>query len=314
MAAQPPDADGRWLRPSRSVPAEPRWGHATGLQVGLHPLRGPRGLLRVFAPYLDHPRDRLVNFVAIEPIPAGATERGYSELEHSRLDNAPGKRFWSTDDLEDAAPQPPEHPARGVLETVDGVEHLRVFVQVEPFDNGASVVVRLSFRADRPHEVGLAMWRRENSAPLDYCVATATMGNFARLRRLQLADRVVMPDELWPDYAGEHFAPHARFGLAELTRDEHGDAVVRATPDELAPQLAEYAPGTAEHWKYVGRRARQTWRAPAPDPRLEALVNGRRVYWASTTPIPGGMSYENVELLEPFRPGREFVFGIDPIG
>jgi hypothetical protein len=77
----PPDTDGVWLRAADAAPAEPRWGFADGLQVGLHPLRGPRGLLRIYAPYLGHPRDRLLNFIAIEPIPQGATERGYSELE-----------------------------------------------------------------------------------------------------------------------------------------------------------------------------------------------------------------------------------------
>lgn len=313
MGLRIPDVDGRWLRPSPHAPAEPRWGHPAGLQVGLHPLGGPRGLLRIYAPYLDHPRDRLVNFVAVEPIPAGTTQRGFSELEPSSLDDAPGKRFWSTDGLDDPQPRPADRPARGVVETVDGVEYLRFFVQVERFDNGASVVVRVSFRADEPHEVGLAAYRRPDSAALDYCVLTATMGNFARLRQLHLAQRIVTPAQLWPDFSGSDFASHARFALSELARDDDGAAVVSATPDEADPWHATYAPDTHEHWKYVGKRARQTWRAHAPDPRLEMLVNGRFAYWASTSPIPGGTSYENFELLEPFTQGREFVLRIDPL-
>ncbi|UUT36299.1 hypothetical protein [Microbacterium elymi] len=80
-----------WLRPVAGAgPREPRWGHPDGMQIGLHPLAGPRGLIRVFTPYLDQPRDRLVNFIAIEPVPAGQAERGYSELERSRLDDTPG--------------------------------------------------------------------------------------------------------------------------------------------------------------------------------------------------------------------------------
>ena len=43
------------------------------------------------------------------------------------------------------------------------------------------------------------------------------------------------------------------------------------------------------------------------------LVSGRYCYWASEAPIPGGISYENFELLEPFRQGATFVFGIEPV-
>ena len=306
-----PDTEGPWLRPSAVTPAEPRWGHGDGLQVGLHPLRGPRGLLRIYAPYLDHPRDRLVNFIAVEPITSGATERGYSELEPSRIDPVAGKRFWSADSPDDATPVPGDRPARGILENVDGVDHLRVFVLVERFDNGADVYVRLSFRADRPHEVGLAVHRREESATLDDCILTATMGNFARLRHLHLAHRIVTPAELWPDLEGVHFAPHARFAATELARNGVGDVVVGATPDEADPQNAEYSADTHEDWKYYGKPAIQTWRVESPDPGLEALVNGRRAYWASASPIPGGTSYENLELVEPFRRGREFFFSIE---
>jgi hypothetical protein len=33
----------------------------------------------------------------------------------------------------------------------------------------------------------------------------------------------------------------------------------------------------------------------------------------SASPIPGGTAYENVELVEPFRQGRELFFGIEPL-
>lgn len=308
-----PEIDGPWVRPSAIAPAEPRWGHAQGIQVGLHPLPGPRGLLRIFAPYLLHPRERLVNFVAVEPIPAGQTERGFSELEPSALDDAPGKRLWSTDYPDDAAPRRDTDAARGRLETVDGVEHLSVVIGVEPFDNGADVWLRLDFREDRPHEFGLSTHRRAGSARLDYCVLTATMGNFARLRRLQLADETITPDDLWPHFEGDRFTEHGRFPLARMRRTPDGAAEVSATPDEAEPHSAVYAPGTAEHWKYFGRRAVQTWRAPEPSDDLEVLVNGRRAYWASSSPIPGGTSYENFELVEPFREGAQYFFGIEPL-
>ncbi len=305
-----PVTDAGWLRPAAERPAEPRWGHPDGIQVGLHPLRGPRGLLRIYTPYLDHPRDRLLNFLAVEPIPAGETKRGYSELEHSALDDAPGKRFWSADRLEDDAPRDPTDPAAGVIEEIAGVERLTVWVHSERFDNGAEVSVRVRFRADRPHEVAVAGFRRPGSAELASCVLTATMGNFARLRRLHLRDRVATPAELWPEFSGPHFADHARFGVDELTQRD-GSVVVFATTDEVAPHQAVYADDTHAHWHYVGNRAVQGWRVEDPSPDLQVLVNARWAYWASTSPIPGGVSFENFEVLEPFRDGQEFVFWVE---
>jgi hypothetical protein len=219
----------------------------------------------------------MINFIAIEPIARGADERGLSELEHSKLDDVRGKRFWSADDLMDPTPRQPTQPARGVIETVDGVEHLRVFVLAEPFENGAHVAVRLTFRADRPYDVGLATYAHPDSAELNHCIVTATMGNYARLRQLHLADRVVTPSELWPEYQGNDFTPHARFPLADLQRTLEGDAFAIATPSETHPQQAEYAWGTRQHWRYQGQVARQRWQVADPDPKLEALVNGRRV-------------------------------------
>lgn len=307
-----PVIEGPWLRPNKERPAEPRWGFTDGLQVGIHPLGGPRGLLRVYAPYLDHPRDRLINFIAVEPIVAGQETRGLSELERSHLDDAHGKRFWSADSPADRSSQQSNAPARGVIETVDGVEQLTVYILVERFENGAHVYLQLRFRADRPHEVGIATFRHEDSAPLDYCIVTATMGNFARLRQLHLAEQIVTPAELWPDYNGDHFTPHATFPLDRLRRTDAGDAIVAATTDEADPTAAKYHPATNRHWKYAGKRAVQSWRASDPAEQLAALVNGRRVYWASQAPIPGGMSFENFELKEPFKQGREFVFDIEP--
>ena len=316
-----PEPDGIWLRPASTFPAEPRWGHPRGIQVGISPIPGPNGLLRIFAPYLDHPRERLVNFIAIEPVPRGHTERGFSELEQSSLDEPRGKRFWSTDTgtgtaanpADVAAPRLGEEPARGTIETIDGVEYLRVYIGVERFDNGAHVYLSVTFRADRPHEFAIAAYAHDDSVPLDFCLVTATMGNFSRLRRLHLAGRTVTSHELWPDFEGSHFADHYRFPLEELTRNDAGDAIVSATPDETAPHAAVYGDDVAQHWKYFGKRASQTWRVESPHPDLEVLVNGRAAYWASTSPIPGGISFENFELLEPFSSGREFYFSIEPL-
>lgn len=305
--------DDGWLRPAAGEGRrEPRWGHPDGMQLGLHPSSGPRGLLRLFTPYLDQPRDRLLNFVAIEPIPLSQTERGYSELETSGLDGVPGLRLWSADDPADATPRDPAQPSRGRITVVAGVERLEVDILSERFANGAHVWVRVGFRKDRPHEVTLAAFSRDGSAELASCILSATMGNWARLRVLQLDGRDAFAGELWPEYRDSGFAEHARFGIGELRRV--GDAVeVSALPDERTPWLAEYAPGTRDHWRYVGRRAAQTWRAEDPDPALVVQVNGRHTYWMSDDPIPGGIAFENFELVEPFRQGREFTFAAEPL-
>lgn len=304
--------EGRWLRPPTAGGAEPRWGHADGLQVGLHPTPGPRGLLRIFTPYLDHPRERLVNFIAVEPIPAGCVERGFSELEPSTIDaGEQGKRFWSSDAPTDG-PRDPLVPARGVIEQVDGVEALTVWIGVERFDNGADVRVRVRFRADRPHEVEVAGFATESSVPLRHLILTATMGNWARLRRLKLGQRMVEPRLLWPDFSGTAFTEHARFRLGELARDGT-TAVVSAIGDEDDPWSVRYAPDTAEHWRFLGRRARQSWRVDDPHPDLEVLVNARWSYWASSSEIPGGPAFENFEIVEPFRQGAAYRFAVEPL-
>ncbi|MVA76219.1 hypothetical protein GC722_09305 [Auraticoccus sp. F435] len=289
-----------WIRPEPG--GAPRWGHREGLSVGLPPLLGPRGLLRVYAPYLGHEPERMVNYVAVEPRPRRRWRRGFSELERSRLDDDQGLRLWTGED----GPDP------GTVAEVDGVATLTVLVHCERFANGAEVDVRVRFRADRPHEVELAAAARPGSAPLASCVLTATMGNYARLRTLRLADGPVGAGQLWPRHRGRRFTRRARFGLDRLPRDADGCAVVAVTGDEPDPAAAVYAPGVAAHWHWHGLPAEQAWVVPDPHPRLVAAVNGRVTYWASDAPIPGGVAFENVEVVEPYRPLRPLRFRVEP--
>lgn len=299
-----------WLRPSDSPSSPPRWGHADGMQIGIPPLPGPRGLLRVYTPYLGHTENRLVNFIAIEPIVQGDDKRGYSELEPSALDPGQnGKRLWALDRPGDS---PSARLTAGVIEDVDGVETLTIWIGVERFDNGADVRVRVRFRADRPHEVEVAGFTTDESAPLDALILTATMGNWARLRVLELADLPVTPAELWPGFSGTGFAEHARFPLSELRRE--GDAaVISAIGDEEDPWSVSYSADTAEHWHFLGERARQTWIVDDPHPDLEVLVNARWAYWASASPIPGGPAFENFEIFEPYREGASYRFRVEAL-
>jgi hypothetical protein len=314
-----PEQDGIWIRPANDGPAQAIWGFENGIRVGLAPMLGPRGLLRIYAPYLGHKDDKMINFIALEPVVAGQDQRGFSELEKSTLDGVQGKRFWSSNDSLITDPLPVEFPARGVIEGTGGTsgeraETLTVFIFSEPFDNGAKVYVRLRFFEDRPYEVELTAYARKDSKELDYFILTATMGNFARLRTLCLNDSTKSSLELWPDYTDDHFTGHDITAIDAMIKDQSGAAYFIAAPDEVKPQNAIYAPDTNNHWKYYGKIATQYWYCPEPTSELTGLVNGRYTYWASQSPIPGGISFENFEFKEPFRHGAIYVFGVSPVG
>jgi hypothetical protein len=71
--------------------------------------------------------------------------------------------MWSVDQPGEWSPRDPIHPARGVIEKKDGIETLTVYVGVEEFRSGAAVFLRLTFRADRPHEVQIATFTQPQS-------------------------------------------------------------------------------------------------------------------------------------------------------
>lgn len=307
------DAGKVWVRPSSEHPTQPLWGHADGLRVGLWPMTGPRGLLRVYAPYLGHAEDRMINYIAIEPVIQGSMTRSFSELEVSHLDDVDGLCFWSADSPNDAEPRDPTEPARGIIGYDGGVETLTVTIFIEPYRSGAKVVLSLTFRADRPHEVGISTYTAEDSEPLSACIVTATMGSYARLRTLHLREgTIVQAGKLWPGFEGSDFTSHACFTLDEMLMTANGQALFVATPDEADPEVAEYAPRTFIGWEYYGQVATQSWRSEDPHPLVRGCVNGRTEYWASRSPIPGGIAFENFELIEPFREGATFWFGVIP--
>jgi len=301
-----------WLRAGVTAKT-PLWGFRDGIQVGLWPADiegrdqgGPRGLFRIGYPIKDDGRTPgLVNFVAVEPIVQG--HRGFSELEPSGQDDKPGKWFWSG-----PATQPKEGLDPGVLEEKDAVERLSVTIHIEPFRNGARPIVDLTFRSDRPGEVAFTLHAAPESAPMETCVLTATMGNYMRLRRLHLRDHMVQPKDLWPDYTGVGFTADAYFASHLLPRTEVGDLLACATTEETDPHAVPPDP-RAPWWQYRGNfPLTQYWRKPLGTWKeaLRLRVNGRRVYWAGEVPIPGGMAYENFDLVEPFAEGQVFVFGL----
>src|SRR5690554_4283912 len=130
-----PIENGNWIQPSSDFPSQPVWGHVDGIRVGLSPMPGPRGLIRIYTPYLGHKDGKMVNFLALEPIVKGQEMRSFSELEMSGLDGVRGKRFWSAVDSLSVVPQPIEHPVPGKIEEEGDRETLTVFVFSEPFES-----------------------------------------------------------------------------------------------------------------------------------------------------------------------------------
>ena len=265
----------------------------------------PRGLIRLFSPVLEGGQYDLINFIAIEPIVGG--RRCLSELELSRLDGVPGKRIWASGDVQ---PQMPIEPGK-LTKPTPGVEKLDVVLRVERFDNGAHVYLVVTQRSDAPDEIQLTIHAEGDSAPIQACVLTATMGNKARTRLLWLKDAVVSSLRLYPNYQAFDFAPERAFPLARLRRTAEGGVLVAVTTNEQSPAAVFPFPGT-RLWYFGGAKVTQYWRKPEGTfhDDLSAAVNARFVYWRSKQPVPGGIAFENFEMREPFSEGQCFVFGI----
>jgi len=292
---------------------QPLWGVRGGLLWAVPPggfrsASGPRGLIRVGYPTATNGGYNLINFIAVEPIVNG--QRGLSELEPSALDNARGKRLWAVGETNSASGAPTLEPGRLTRASV-GVEQLEVTVRVEPFDNGARVRLVVSQRSDAPDEIRLAVHAEPGSAPMEYCILTATMGNLARTRLLWLKDEVVSSLRLYPEHKGDNFALHTIYPLDRLTLTPADDALVALTTDEDDPASVYPFPGR-RLWHYGGCKVTQYWKKPSGTARedLHVAVNARYTYWQTRRPIPGGVAFENFELRERFYEGQAFLFGI----
>jgi hypothetical protein len=265
-------------------------------------------LIRLFAPVLPDGEYDLVNFIAIEPVVSG--RRGFSELERSQLDGVPGRRLWAVN------PQPAEEtgatiPSGELSSLGSGGEILTVHVGVERFFNGAHVNLTVIQRSSDPDAIELVVRAEPDTAPIDQCILTATMGNKARARLLWLKDEVVSSLVLYPNYRAPDFAPHRVFALERLFRNPSGEVVAAMTTDEADPAGIDPYP-ERPHWRYRGVPVTQYWKKPAGTwgKDLRAAVNGRYTYWLSRQPIPGGVAYENFEFRERFHEGQRVIFGI----
>lgn len=286
------------------------WGVRGGIAVGLWPMPGPRGLMRIYAPYLNQPPGRVFNFIAIEPVVGGRRE--LSELQISSSDHKAGKPMWAANDVD--LTNPPVYtsiPAAGVV-SVDGkAEVLRVYILVERFDNGAEPIVQVTLRSDRPDEVQLRTFSAARGAAMSECVLTATMGNWARLRHLQLKDRTVEAADV---FRGQRvndwgFYPWTQWPATASLNERDGKLTVSATGDlDASPEPSAVPLG----WRYVGLPAVQSWSTAARE-GVVARVNGRATFWATHAAIPSGAAFENFELLAPYRSGDGFTYSVTPL-
>lgn len=307
-----------WIQPH--APGDPLlWGRKDGIVFGLPSpggLRGPRGLIRVgvISPITGKPE--LLNYIAIEPVVFGPGSRqsrmAFSELEPSRLDPGQhGKRLWVDLSSDDKSGVP-----TGLLQQFPGkspIERLSVQIDVERFSaNDAHVHLTASIDSDHPDELRLSVFQDADSPVIEELSLTATMGNFERLRRLWLHKCIVDSRELMGNYTGDAFADPPNYPLRDMLRTADGDAIVFATTNEDNPSSF---PGTHNgHWHDPLPKLTQYWRIPAHDiqPDLRVRVNGRRVYWASHDPVPGGIAYENFDVRQRYVPGQTSIFGITP--
>lgn len=307
IAADQPAPAVEWIRPSGTADAKPVWGIRGGMSVGLWAGQHPRGLIQIFTPYLKQSDGRVMNFIAVEPVVGGV--RDLSEIQTSAIDKKQGKLMAAVDQLDPkAAPKFDAPPACGVITRDGNVETLTVFIVVERFDNGAQPIVRITFRSDRPHEVALATFAADASEPMEFCVLTATMGNFGRLRKIHLKDETVEAAKVFAgkELDGWKFFPWVEWPADRLKRI--GTDLTISAIGELDPKDGPAAP---PGWQYEGLPATQTWTTAARD-GLIARANGRVTFWASEAPIPGGASFENFELKSPFEAGQELRFRIEP--
>lgn len=294
---------------------QPLWGLRGGLQFAVHPGGfgggdgGPRGLIRLGYPTLTNGGYDLINFLALEPVVAG--RRGFSELERSQTDSRPGKRFLTVTSWQ-ATPGTNHTLLPGVRTVLsNGVERLEVALHVEPFENGAHVALVLSQRSDAPDELTVQVHALPDSRPIQQCIVTATMGNKARARQLWLSDGVVSSLDVFGTHRGPDFTGHAFFPAPRFLLLSSDGWLVAITTDEAAPDAVFPFPGSRS-WYYGGQPVTQYWRKPPGSSvaDLRVAVNGRYTYWMSRQPIPGGVAFENFELVQPFTEGQEVVFGI----
>ena len=311
-----PDTE-KWFLPE-DFNSQPAWGIKNGIIFSVWPADlggigggkgGPRGLFRIH----KHGDEGLgwVNFIAVGPITTDL-KIGFSELEKSSVDGKSGKYFtpYSQEYLTKSEQMIELKLSNNFNDIAyftypeKGVEQLNVLFEIEKFDNGAHVYITASIRDDKPDEIEFTTYAHEDSVNLKLSAVGSTAGNFNHLRLLWLDEKVVDSRELYSDYTGFNFAPIKIFKYNELQKDSEGSIIVALTrnSDDVEDYFNNYFTKyklTQYYKKYSGHYSSNAF----------ATVNGRYVFWKTTTQVPGGIAYENFELDDEFYSGQKIWFG-----
>jgi hypothetical protein len=261
---------------------EPVFATEGGLGIGLWPLKGPKGLIRIYAPSLGVEPPDMINFIAVEPVVDW--QKGLSEIEELDFKIVHSRR------------------------TDRGLEYR---MATGLYKNGADLEIEIRLDRDTPDEIHFQVFTTDSGKPPFAVILTATMGNYSGLREIWLANGPVHARHMWvapipKDSRFGGFAPHREFYPPTLHK-AGGWVIAAATPDATGAPVAN--PEAARHWHYMGRTATQYWKA-RPIEKLRLRVNARATYWGSNADIHGGPAIENFEFAAPFRQGQEFIFGV----
>lgn len=324
-------AQTKWIRPVTSADKQ-MWGIHDGIVFSLWPngvetgdqgTGGPRGLLRVGYEYKG--KIYLINYIAIEPIVEGKIE--FSEISPSNTDGKWGKLIWPGDSETNDAYNP-ANISKGVISHPDTnhpqTEQLTLFLFMEQYLDKAAPYIKVSIRSDKPEEICFEINNKANSAHMDRCALTATMGNYSRLRLLHLDKEIIDSRKLYSGYEDIDFIEKDAYPATQMLKLKDGSPIALATQNETMAELSPWPTDNAYYakrgWRYrPDFKLTQYWRKDGPtyDPSLQVRVNGRAKYWAvaSRDPkqyvkLPGGAAFENFELREKYYPGQKFIYGL----
>ena len=303
-----------WIRPETEKDA-PMWGIKNGITVALWPASientkpvgdgGPRGLLRIGYDYMG--TNFLINFIAVEPVVNDDME--FSEISPSAVDNKWGKLFWAADTITNSHFSANAN-TKGTITHPDlmhpETEELSFYVFMEKFLNGAHPYLKISIRSDKPDELCLQIFNEANSAVMQRCALTATMGNYSRLRLLYLKNEMIDARSLFKDYNDIDFIEKNSFSYNQLLKTKSGDFIAVAESNETFNELSSWPqqPAYLKRWSWRYRpfyKLTQYWRKEASDVDTSLIlrVNGRAKYWSGGSNdssnyinIPGGAAFE----------------------
>ncbi len=323
-------ASSEWIRP-QSTADIPFWGIKNGITVSLWPAAaeptksegGPRGLLRIGYNYLG--TNFLINFIAIEPVVDGDME--FSEISPSAVDGNWGKFMWAADSII-GNHYTGNANFRGAITHPDilhpEVEELSFYLFMERFKNGTHPYLKISIRDDAPGELCMQIFNEDNSARMERCALTATMGNYSRLRYLYLKNSTIDARQLFAGYHDIDFIEKQPYNYNQMLRTKKGDYIAVIESNENFNQLADWPQQPSyllkNGWRYRPfYKLTQYWKKPSQDAdsSLTIRVNGRAKYWSGGSEnkldyinIPGGAAFENFELRDTYQAGEKFIFGL----